>query len=343
MALPYDTLESYVAEDRIPWLADNIFKEDNVVARKMISSAGTFKGRKIMQPILYAESGQIQDTIRMQSFPLATIDPVTSAEYVPKMKTATLTIPTEDILEAETGEAILDLVDTCMNVTKMSLEENITDEMWSATAWSSGAGFLNFANILSTSSELGGIDPADFSGWKANVLTTTDFGTDGNTNDYDDLANPEKDVYIVKVVKRLMARSRYQRMGKPSLVVMSQQLWELLADIWKPQMQGTGLNGLVAEMGLEAIYHKGVPIIYDDRLCEAQTTDTDSKIFCFNFKYLGYKFNSKAKFRVGKWIEPANQNSKSLKINLYGNMWCSNRGTQSVATGVYTDKDWASG
>ena len=117
----------------------------------------------------------------------------------------------------------------------------------------------------------------------------------------------------------------------------------MLANIWKPQMLGSPLGTMIAEMGLEAINYNGIPIIYDDRLCAAQSTDTDSKIFCFNFKYMGYKFNSKAKFRVGKWIEPANQNSQSLKINLYGNMWCNNRQAQGVFSGVYTDKDWASG
>lgn len=343
MALPRNTLETYVAEDRIPWLADNIFKEDNVVGRKLIKSAKTFKGRKIFEPILYAESGQVQDTERMEVFPLATIDPVTSPEYAPKMKTATLTMALEDILEAETGEAILDLVDTNMDVTKMSFEENITDEMWSRTAWTSGAGFLNFENLMSTSSTFGNIAPADFAGWKAKVLTQSSFGTNGALTSKEDLMNPEKDVYLPAVIKKLIAQCRYQRMGKPSLVVLSQELWEILADIWKPQQTGTPMSSLIAEMGLEQITHKGVSIVFDDRLVAAQTTDTDSRIFCFNFKYLRYRFNRKARFRVGKWIEPANQNSKSLKINLYGNMGCNNRGVHGVVQGVYTDADWASG
>lgn len=342
MTLNYDSITALIRAKHLPKLRDLVFRK-RLLTTRLINKAETFNTRKIVVPLEYGEDDNVMYTGEMETFQLGRTDPITAAEFTPKMLTSTFTISKEDELRANDDGAVLNMVNKKFGNLKKSITKKVAVRLCSRTA-GVGAEWQALSELVDdhATTACGGI-PASGNvpaWWKSNVidLTGSDYVDDPAVED--DLIDETKDVYIFKLLQRGIAKASYLD-DDPTIIILPQYVWDLIEYLYDTQKKGDKMNQMAAKLGFKALDFRGIPIVSDKDLVEAQTGDTDGYIYYLNDEYLGFFFNSAARFTDGDWVEPANQNSKSKKILAYGNMIISNRKAQCVQTGIRSPKSYA--
>lgn len=336
----YDAIGALVRNTHLPILVDNIFRKLKYLTALMMEKAQTFNGKRIVAPLEYGDSSANADfTGRFDTFPLSPVDPITAAEYTGKMLTGTLTIALEDELETQGDEAVLNYINVLMKNLEKTLKNVVATRLMSRAAtttkqWNSLQDMVNITTI-------GGIPETGAvpDWWKSNMLNGAS-SFDNDARILANLENPKKDTFIMKMLQQGIAKSKYLTNELPDIIILGQQLWDLLEFI-QNQEKRLKMNEKAASMGFNAIDIRGIAVVADDDLVAAQTGNTDGRIYFLNSEYLYFYFNSKAKFTLGKWLEPTNQNSKTVKINAFGNMVMTNRKAQTVITNVFNKKTYS--
>lgn len=339
MTLNYDSITALIRAKHLPKLRDLVFRK-RLLTTRLINKAETFNTRKIVVPLEYGTDDNVMYTGEMETFQLGRTDPITAAEYEPKMLTATFTISKEDELRANDDGAVLNMVNKKMNNLRKSITKKVAERLCNRTA-AAGAEWLALSELIGVLA-IGGIPATGTvpAWWKSNVIDLTGADYVDNPALEDDLIDESKDVYIFKLLQRGIAKASYLD-DDPTIIILPQYIWDLIEMIYDAQKKGDKMNQMAAKLGFKALDFRGIPIVSDKDLVEAQTGDTDGWMYFLNEEYLGYYFNSAARFATGDWVEPANQNSKSQKILAYGNMIISNRKAQCLMTGIRSPKSYA--
>ena len=106
--------------------------------------------------------------------------------------------------------------------------------------------------------------------------------------------------------------------GKPDLIVTTEALWNVIADILQAQQRFTDGKESV-KAGFTGLYFEGAEIFPDD-YCPA------SHMFGINSKHLGFAIHQKGYFMRSSWDKiPDSPEDKTMKIYWDGNMVCNNR------------------
>ena len=337
MALNYDYISSMMNKRYLPKSDDNIFREDHYIQAVLMKKSKTFSERKIVVPLEYKESANVGFTAEGGSFTPETTDEFTAAEYSPKMLTSHVTITKEDELRMKSALVVENIIKAKVKNAVKSTESFIAQHLWSRTGATADQ-WLNFTDIIASSGTLGGIAPADFSGWVSPVLNLAS-GYTGDATKESDILDSSSDVYLPKILAAIFAKSKW-RMGKNKVIAMPQYLWDLLERILDPQKLGTKMSVTAGKMGFIALDFRGVPVIADDDMVDKQAGDTDGRVYMLNLDHLYFYFNEGAKLTAGKFIEPRDRNVMTSKILTYGNLVTSNRASQVYATGFRSPQSY---
>lgn len=337
MALNYDYITGMMNKKYLKKAEDNIFREDHYIQSMLMKKAKTFNERKIVVPLEYKESANVGFTAEGGSFTPETTDEFTAAEYTPKMLTSHVTVTKEDELRMKSAMTVENIITAKVDNAVKSTESYIASHLWSRTGATANQ-WLNFTDIVASSGTLGGISPNDFSGWVSPVLNLASGYVQDATKE-SDLVDPSSDVYIPKILAAIFAKSKW-RMGKNKVISMPQYLWDLLESILDPQKLGSKMSVTAGKMGFIALDYRGVPVVADDDMVDAQSGDTDGRIYMHNLDHLYFFFNEGAKLTAGKFIEPRDRNVMTSKILTYGNLVTSNRASQVYATGFLSPQSY---
>ena len=340
MALNYDYITGMMNKKYLPESEDNIFREDHYITAKLMDNAKVFSGRKIVVPLEYKASANVGFLAEGGSFTPETTNEFTAAEYSPKMLTSHVTVTAEDELRMNDSSAriVENIIKAKVKNAVKSTEEFIADHLWSRTGATANQ-WNNFTDLIATSGTVGGIAPADFSGWVSSELDLDGSGYANNPQLEVDLIDPNSDVYLKKVLASILAKMKW-RAGKNKVIAMPQYLWDLLEGILDPQKTGSKMNVMAGKMGFTALDFRGVPVVADDDMVDQQSGDTDGRIYGLNLDHLYFFFNKGAKMTAGKFIEPRDRNVKTSKINTYGNLVISNRASQVFASGLRSPQSY---
>jgi len=341
MTLNYTAVQALINKKYMPVLNDLIFKANHYLTRKMRDNAKTFNGRKIVVPLEYADStSNVQFTSEYEVLDLKPVDPFTAAEYTPKMLTGHLTISKEDELIANSDQAVKNLVQSKVKNLQKSIERVVSLRMFdrgttSAKEWFSLNDLIGVATI-------GGI-PATGAvpdWWKSNVLDNTSYSDDCRVEG--NVADPTKDCFILKILQKNIAVCKYQTGEMPDTIICTQYIWDLLESVLEgTRKTGNKMDDKAGAMGFTALNYRGIAIVADEDLAEAQSADNDGYMYFINMNYMYMYFNSKAKFTAGKFIEAINQNAMASKVHAFGNSVISNRGVMSVQKDLYSPKTYS--
>lgn len=330
MTLNYDSLQALIQKKYVPVLYDLIFTTKDYLTAQLKDKAKSYKERKIVVPLEYGESANVQATSPYQVLQLAPVDPFTAAEYAPKMVTGTLTISKEEELVMNSDGAVKNIIDAKMKNLQKSIEKFFVTRLWSRSLlaadnkqWNSMLDLVNAEETAVGGIPASGIMPA---WWKSKMLNNASFT--GDTTAVADLIDVTKDTYLFKMLQRGIAKAKYQTGEKPSIIVVPQYIWDLIEFIMDQRKTGSKMSEKAAKMGFTALNFRDIDIIASDNMVEAQTGDTDGKMYFLNLDYLYMFFNPGAKFTIGKFIESSIQNSKTAKVWAYGNFVTTNRGAQ---------------
>lgn len=342
MTLNYDSITALIKAKHLPKLRDLVFRK-RLLTSRLIDKAETFNSRKIVVPLEYGTDDNVMFTGEMETFQLGRTDPITAAEFSPKMLTSTFTISKEDELRANDDGAVLNMVNKKMNNLRKSITLKVAQRLVNRTA-GVGAEWQALSELIDdhATTACGGI-PASGNvpaWWKSNLidLAGSDYTDDPTLED--DLIDESKDVYIFKILQRGIAKASYLD-DDPNIIILPQYVWDLIEMIYDAQKKGDKMNQMAAKLGFKALDFRGIPVVSDKDLVVAQTGDTDGYIYFLNDEYLGYFFNSAARFTEEEWVPSQNQNSKSMKILAYGNMIISNRKAQCLMYGIRSPKAYA--
>ena len=350
MSLNYNTIQALVNDKYLPILYNNIFSSNHYMLRNMKDKAKTYDERKIVVSLEYAKTTNVKFTKRFGTIPLSSPEIITAAEYTPAMLTGSLSIPLEDELENKSSLAIQNIIATKMANLEKSIEAYCATHIWAryntlaSMTDSEGNPMWNTLDFLvnNEAETVGGIATGTYDWWASNVIDLSSGFNDDATAEAD-LVDAGKDVFLKKLLQKGIARSKYLTGENPTVITVPQYIWDLLEFVLDPQKKGTKMNEKAASMGFNAIDYRNIPIIAEDDMVAAQTSDTDGRMYFFNEGYLYMFFNSGAKFKASEFTRLANQNAKTSLVNAYGNIVCSNRKAQTVIRGIRSPKTYVTG
>ncbi len=115
------------------------------------------------------------------------------------------------------------------------------------------------------------------------------------------------------------AKIRDGKGGKPDLYVLTETLWNVVADILQVQQRFTEKGSKAVKAGFTALWFEGKDVVADD-YCPS------GYAFALNTVHLGFAVHKKGYFMRAPWGKiPDSPEDKSMKIYFDGNMVCSNR------------------
>ena len=190
------------------------------------------------------------------------------------------------------------------------------------------------------------LSPASNTFWQTPVLEDSDFAdsSGGSPTAFiseDDMQDPAKDTYILRIISRGIANAKAQTGENPDLIVLSQYHYDLLESELGEFKRGSLESDRMAKMGFVGMSYRGVDIVADQDIVTAQSSDNDGRIYFLNTDYLYMFFNSGAKFTASDMVEDPQSNTFVQKVHTYGNMVVTNRKAHCVVKDLYSPQSYA--
>ena len=365
------SLSALIQQYYMPVLYDNIFKKSHPLLAILKGKAKTFNGREIVVPVEYADGGNsvFGDQHGLGSaYAPAIADIAKTASYNPTMLTGHFLLTKEETLLMNSPQAVKNIVGAKVKNLQKGLEkkvaENMFDDSPAVDAFHPISGLLSAGAITDADSpantiHVGGINASSDTWWKTPVLDETSFSDASGENDSpadgadyvaeDDMQDPAKDTYILRILARGIANARAQTGENPDLILVPQYLFDLIESELGEFKRGSLESDRMAKMGFTGMSYRGVDIVADQDMVTGQlqtggaTTmkNKDGRIYFINTNYLYMFFNSGAKFTASDMIEDTKSNTFVQKVHTYGNLVVTNRKAHCVVKNLYSPTDYA--
>jgi len=365
------SLSALIQQYYMPVLYDNIFKKSHPLLAILKGKAKTFNGREIVVPVESADGGAsvFGDQHGLGSaYTPAIADIAQTASFKPTMLTGHFLLTKEETLLMNSPQAIKNIVGAKVANLQKSLEKVVAENMFATSLGTDKFNPIGYLvdKVSGTSQNVtvGGINiTTDSNGaytaggfWNSPVLGFSDFsdasgdgadsGTDADHLSEDDMQNPAKNTYILRVLARGIANAKAQTGENPDLIVCPQYIYDLIESELGEQKRGSLESDRMAKMGFVGLSYRGIDIVADQDMVTAQATsgddlDTDGRIYFLNTNYMHMFFNSGAKFTASDMIEDTKSNTFVQKVHTYGNMVITNRKAHCVVKNLYSPVDYA--
>jgi len=352
------SLSALIQQYYMPVLYDNIFKKSHPLLALLKAKAKTFNGRDIVVPVEYNEGGATVwgDNHGLgSSYTPALADIAKTASYQPTMLTGHFLLTKEETLLMNSPQAIKNIVGAKVKNLQKQLEKTVAENMF-ATSLATDA-FNPVAVLCNDTTTVGGLAPGSNTWWKTPVLTYADFNdASGDSGDSDstvdslsenDMQDPAKDTYILRVLARGIANSKAQTGENPDLIVCPQYIYDLIESELGEFKRGSLESDRMAKMGFTGMSYRGIDIVADQDMVTAQVDSSassvgyDGRIYFLNTNYLYMFFNSGAKFTASDMVEDTRSNTFVQKVHTYGNLAITNRKAHCVVRDLYSPRDYA--
>jgi len=365
------SLSALIQQYYMPVLYDNIFKKSHPLLAILKGKAKTFNGREIVVPVESADGGAsvFGDQHGLgQAYTPAIADIAQTASFKPTMLTGHFLLTKEETLLMNSPQAIKNIVGAKVANLQKSLEKVVAENMFATSLGqdkfnpigylvdkvSGNSQDVTVGGIQITTNGSGAYTAGGF--WNSPVLGFGDFsdatgdgadsGTDVDHLAEDDLQDPAKNTYILRVLARGIANAKAQTGENPDLIVCPQYIYDLIESELGEHKRGSLESDRMAKMGFVGLSYRGIDIVADQDMVTAQATSGDSlnidgRIYFLNTNYMHMFFNSGAKFTASDMIEDTKSNTFVQKVHTYGNMVITNRKAHCVVKNLYSPVDYA--
>ncbi len=354
------SLSALIQEYYMPVLYDNIFKKSHPLLAILKAKAKTFNGRQITVPVEYADgsSSAWGDQHGLgDAYAPAIAEIAKTATFNPSMLTGHILLTKEETLLMNSPQAIKNIVSAKVKNLQRGLEVDVASALWDRSpavdSWTPVDTLLSEGNIAyddDTSANVGGLAVASNAWWKTPVLGVADYTGETGDEDSDsttdyiteaDMVDSSKDTYILRILARGVANARKYTGENPDLIVVPQYIFDLIENEVDPRKQGSKMSERMASLGFTGINFRGISIVADQDMVDAQADAYDGKIFFINTNYVNMFFNSGAKFTASDMIEDTKSNTFVQKVHAYGGMVVTNRRAHCVQSVLYSPKTYA--
>ena len=194
------------------------------------------------------------------------------------------------------GEAqLIPILQAKFDQLRVSTEMAMNEMLWGDGTGNSSKDFLGIQAVISATGILGGIDPATETWWKSR-LNSTNLGmtTTAVVTSLNNMLNS------LKLVK-----------SKPKYEFTTQENYEAYEALAVPQVRFTDMR--MAELGFDAIAHKGAEIMYEDNV-------PDGYWYFINPEHLEFVQHSARWLKLLDFVRPADQDAKTALVVSAGNL-----------------------
>jgi len=306
-----------------PVLADQITNENPLLAALNSKSKVTQDGGKqLRRPVMYALNDTVGSYSQYDLIDTTPQDGFGYAVYDWKQYAGAVTISGRDRRLNSGAPAIIGLLQAKIEQLRLSVEEGLSTMIWAdvTTEGNSGKDFLSVPMIVGDGTTsgatgkttLGGIDN-DSDGqawWRSKVVNGVDLTTiDG-----------------VKVLNSVRNSLRIVK-SKPDFEFCDQAAFEAYEALAAPNIRFQDLK--MADLGFDVVAHKGAELIFEE--------DSPANKFWFlNSNHLEFVQHSECWLLKGPWVEPANQDARTMKVLSMGELLTDCRRAFGVIINVVT-------
>lgn len=275
-------------------------------------------GVKIQEALVGATNGNTQSYSGSDSLAIAETEEVTSALYDWKQLASTVTVNGLEEAQNAGEEAFLDLLNVKIEVARESVVAKMNTMFHADGTGNSGKDMDGLANLIAqNATAVGGIDPsdADNTWWQSQLHDATDSGAFAHTSS--------------TVIDRQMLTNVYNDASvggdTPKFALTTQILHEHYESLLQANVRH--MDASLADAGFQAIEFKGKPIVFDEEM-------PTGSFYWINPKYLRLKVHKNRYFKAGPFIQPNDQDIRTMKLLTYGNLTINSRRHQGVITGL---------
>lgn len=318
-SVPDSVLSTTLANYR-KTIEDNVFKA-NPLAMWLVgkypdqpesqnSSRGQKKildgGESIVIPLLYESNSTVGNYSGYQTLDTTPQEGITSAKYNWKQLSGTISISGKEEAQNSGSNRIINLLQTKVMQTEMSLTEEM-DQQWFGAGTDSTVNFLGLQTIVATTGTVGGIARTGNAWWQAKVATSAgSFAANGLD----------------------LMRTKYNDCSKgndhPDLIITDQTNFERYEKTLQPQERFN--DAKMADAGFQNLRFKSAVMMFD-QYCTA------GYMYFLNSKYINWTVHKDRDFATTDFVKPENQDARLAQILVMGELTCSNSSRQGVIQG----------
>ena len=369
-----DTVNTFMRSRHLPTLTDNIFVKGEYVADQVMKQADTYAEEKIIIPLEYASASNAQKLGEWSRIVLTPKEIATGAQHVPQMMGDSILLSEKRKKKLNSDQKVISWLESMMSNVKRGFSLYWRTRMWSRGAADETTPLtdVRWNSVANTHAitALGGIPATGSvpSWWKARVLAA---GTvfEGNPLSENDLTNPNKGVFLEKIIMRLIAQTSAQCGIDPDVIAIPKYLFNLFVFILEGK-KTLKQDAKMVEMGITHIKYDNTIIVADKDMVKAQVDGNDEiysdgemkdedgvivtassdadkanitndgRMYSFTWQFFKAWFTAGARFDVRDWVKESDQPAESALILTEGNIGVSNRMALGVVTGLRSPWDY---
>jgi len=231
------------------------------------------------------------------------------AEYSWKQYAGSVTIDGKTEALNEGSARIIAILEAKMEQLRLSTTQDIDAMLWGDGTGNAGKDMLGLQAIILDTGVLGGIDSATETWWKSKVVAgAISLATTAGVKSLNSILNS------LKIVN-----------SKPDFEFTTQANFESYEALAVPNIRFQDLH--MAELGFEAVSHKGAEVLFEDNVPSASW-------YFINSNHLEFVQKDNRWMKLLPFGSPVNQDAKTALVVSMGNLITDVRRAHGVATSV---------
>lgn len=348
--MDYAGIITTTAQSLAAYVVDGIHNGSVLPARFMTTPVDWDEGQYMQQPIQTEENDNGGDFVGMPVFDVSAQNTDVNLKWLPKGKRQTIVLPAAEVATNKTKAGVIKLVARKMDVAKNALKDKIGTTLTGLGLGDAIEGLDLMTDNSTLSSTYGTLSRTTYGSvinGQVNAVATLALSSLGTQFDACTPANSAEGTTVAITTKTVWGY--IEQLLDPKTRQMYENVPSYVS-AYTSNGQTVKSSELGAASGFTAIFHRGIPIVKDEKVASGKTyTLNEPSIEFASLEFPGYKkiqlsneatkgvFSrepSAGAFQMTELIDPYNQLGQIGHIFVYGNLINRNPVRSGVITGT---------
>jgi|TARA_R100001530_G_scaffold42309_1_gene32225 hypothetical protein len=267
-------------------------------------------GERIVEPLMYGTNSTVDSYSGSEMLDTTLQDGMTNASFDWAQYSVSIGIEGIQKRNNKGRHALINLLQAKTTQAEMTLQERLNQDAYKDGTGNNSKNIDGLDTLISATTTVGGLAPATYSWWKANVVSGVgSFATNG----YDKMRTMVNDLTIGNI--------------GPDMIMTTQSVYESFEDTLTAQRRYT--DSKVGDVGFENLVFKNRPIVFD-------RDATSGYMYFLNRRYMKWVVHSEADMKMAEpgFQTPIGQDVSTALILFQGNTVINNRRRLGVLQGI---------
>lgn len=348
--MDYAGIITTTAQSLAAYVVDGIHNGSVLPARFMTTPVDWDEGQYMQQPIQTEENDNGGDFVGMPVFDVSAQNTDVNLKWLPKGKRQTIVLPAAEVATNKTKAGVIKLVARKMDVAKNALKDKLGTTLTGLGLGDAIEGLDLMTDNSTLSSTYGTLSRTTYGSvinGQVNAVTTLALSSLGTQFDACTPANSAEGTTVAITTKTVWGY--IEQLLDPKTRQMYENVPSYVS-AYTSNGQTVKSSELGGASGFTAIFHRGIPIVKDEKVASGKTyTLNEPSIEFASLEFPGYKkiqlsneatkgvFSrepSAGAFQMTELIDPYNQLGQIGHIFVYGNLINRNPVRSGVITGT---------